>query len=108
VLPAPPGSRIGSRGSSSASGTGKAAARRITSATGSEPLTTWPDGRVSPGPSAFRSRSSTGSIASAAASLSICASWAKHDCTAPKPRIAPQGGLFEYTQVDSIRAFSTL
>ena len=29
-----------------------------------------------------------------AASLSICASAAKHVCTAPKPRIAPHGGLF--------------
>ena len=28
-----------------------------------------------------------------AASLSIWASWAKHACTAPKPLIAPQGGL---------------
>ena len=32
---------------------------------------------------------------SSAASLSICASCAKQLCTAPKPRIAPQGGLFE-------------
>ena len=38
VLPAPPGSRIGSRGSASGSGTGIAAAARITSATGSEPV----------------------------------------------------------------------
>jgi hypothetical protein len=36
VLPAPPGSRIGSRGSSSARRLGSAA-RRITSAIGSEP-----------------------------------------------------------------------
>ena len=42
---------------------------------------------------ALRSRSATGSISSAAASLSICASCAKHVCTAPKPRIAPHGGL---------------
>ena len=47
-----------------------------------------------PGASAFRSRSSTGSIPSAAASLSICASPAKQVWTAPKPRIAPHGGLF--------------
>jgi hypothetical protein len=39
-------------------------------------------------------RSSTGSISSAAASLSICASWAIATWTAPNPRIAPQGGLF--------------
>ena len=44
VLPAPPGSRIGSRGSSSGSGGGSAAARRITSATGSEPSIRWPVG----------------------------------------------------------------
>ena len=44
---------------------------------------------------------------SSAASLSICASAAKHACTAPKPRIAPQGGLFEYTQVPSISRLST-
>ena len=42
---------------------------------------------------AFLSRSSTGSIESAAASLSICPSCAKHTCTAPNPRIAPHGGL---------------
>ena len=42
---------------------------------------------------ALRTRSSTGSRPSAAASLSICDSYAKHACTAPKPRIAPHGGL---------------
>src|SRR5438132_1120909 len=92
VLPAPPGSRSGSRGSSSGRGGSSAAARRITSATGSEPSIRWPVGSTSPGASAFRSRSSTGSIPSATASLSICASPAKHVCTAPKPRIAPHGG----------------
>jgi hypothetical protein len=85
---------MASRGSASGSGTGSAAARRITSAVGSEPSIGCPVGRVSPGPSAFSSRSSTGSIASAAASLSIWASAAKQVCTAPKPRIAPHGGLF--------------
>ena len=40
VLPVPPGSRIGSRGSSSAGGGASAAHRRITSATGSVPVTT--------------------------------------------------------------------
>ena len=64
------------------------------SATGSEPVIFCPVGIRSPGASAFRSRSSTGSIPSAAASLSICASAAKQVCTAPKPRIAPHGGLF--------------
>ena len=40
--------------------------------------------------------------------MSICASCAKQAWTAPKPRIAPQGGLFVYTHVDSISALSTL
>ena len=52
-----------------------------------------PVGMTEPSASALRRRSSTGSSSSAAASLSICASWAKHVCTAPKPRIAPHGGL---------------
>jgi hypothetical protein len=43
----------------------------------------------------------------ACASLSICASAAKQVWTAPNPRIAPQGGLFVYTQVPSMSAFST-
>ena len=67
----------------------------------------WPVGSEPPGPSAFRRRSSTGSIPSSAASLSIWASCAKQLWTAPKPRIAPHGGLFVYTQVHSISAFST-
>ncbi len=94
VFPAPPGRRIGSRGSSSAGGGSSAAAAVITSATGSEPAIFCPVGSVSPGASAFRSRSSTGSSPSSAASLSIWASDAKHVCTAPNPRIAPQGRLF--------------
>ena len=108
VFPAPPGSRIAARGSSSCSGSRRAAQRRITSATGSAPVIVWPVGSVPPGPSAFSSRSSTGSISSARASLSICASAAKHVCTAPKPRIAPHGGLFVNTLVASISAFGTL
>ena len=79
----------------------------MTSATGSEPVIGWPVGRVSPVSSAFSRRSSTGSISSACASLSICASAAKQVCTAPKPRIAPHGGLFVKTLVVSIRAFGT-
>ena len=94
VLPAPPGSRIGSRGSGSGSGGTSAAAARITSAVGSEPSIRWPVGRTSPGASAFSSRSSIGSIPSFSASLSICASPAKQVWTAPNPRIAPHGGLF--------------
>ncbi len=107
VLPAPPGNLSGSRGSSSSAGTGSAAARRITSRVGSEPAITWPVGSVSPGSRAFSRRSSTGSMPSSAASLSICASAAKHVCTAPNPRIAPHGGLFVYTAVDSTSALST-
>ena len=107
VLPAPPGSRIASRGSSSISGTGSAAARRITSRVGNEPVRTCPVARTPPGSSAFRSRSSTGSMPSSAASLSICASAAKHACTEPNPRMAPHGGLFVYTQSPSIRMLST-
>ena len=65
----------------------------MTSATGSDPVMRWPVGRTSPGAIALRRRSSTGSMPSSAASRSICASEPKHVCTAPKPRIAPQGGL---------------
>src|SRR5919201_531671 len=108
VFPEPPGSRIGSRGSSSGSGSPSAAHRRITSATGSLPVITWPVGITSPDSSAFNNRSSIGSMSSAAASLSICASCAKQLCTAPNPRIAPHGGLFVYTHVLSTSAFSTL
>ena len=46
VLPAPPGSRSGSRGSSSGAGGRSAAARRITSRVGSDPVTTWPVGQA--------------------------------------------------------------
>ncbi len=68
----------------------------------------WPVGRVSPCASAFMIRSSTGSISSAAASLSICASAAKQVWTAPKPRIAPQGGLLVKTARHSMSALGTL
>ena len=44
---------------------------------------------------------------SASASLSICASCAKHDCTEPKPRMAPHGGLFVYMHSASMSAFGT-
>ena len=107
VLPEPPGRRKGSRGSFSGSGSGSSAARRITSATGSDPVICWPVGSVLPGPRALSRRSSTGSMSSASASLSICASCAKHACTAPNPRIAPHGGLFVYTHRLSISALST-
>ena len=67
--------------------------RVSSSATGAGQRTVAPVGSVEPVCIALRSRSSTGSISSAAASLSICASCAKHACTEPKPRIAPHGGL---------------
>ena len=60
VLPVPPGRRTGSRGSSSGSGGARSAQRRMTSATGSEPVISWPVGSVSPGLRALSSRSSTG------------------------------------------------
>ena len=46
-------------------------------------------------------------MSSAAASLSICDSYAKQDCTAPKPRIAPVGGLLVYEPTAWIRALGT-
>ena len=67
--------------------------RSSSSATGAGSPTRWPVGMRLSGPMALRIRRSTGSMSSAAASLSICASWAKATCTAPKPRIAPHGGL---------------
>ena len=107
VFPAPPGSRIASRGSGSGSGGSSAAARRITSRVGSDPVTTWPVASIPPGSSAFRSLSSTGSMSSSRASASIWASAAKQVCTAPKPRMAPHGGLFVYTARPSMRTLST-
>ena len=80
---------------------------RISSATGAVPVITWPVISRSPVVIALRSRSSTGSMPSAAASLSICASCAKHTCTAPKPRIAPHGGLLVRTAQPSTRALGT-
>src|SRR3989442_9883480 len=56
---------------------------------------------------ALRSRRSTGDSLSATASLSIWDSYAKQDCTAPNPRIAPVGGLFVYAPTACIRALGT-
>ena len=42
-----------------------------------------------------------------AARASICPSYAKHDWTAPKPRIAPAGGLLVYAPTAWMRAFGT-
>ena len=75
-------------------GTGTDAQASITSRTGALPCSTWPVGSTEPVRSAFRRRSSSGSIPSTAASLSIWASKANVTCGAPNPRIAPQGGLF--------------
>jgi hypothetical protein len=44
---------------------------------------------------------------SSAASRSICASCANATCTAPKPRIAPHGGLLVYATRAVMRAFGT-
>src|SRR5205823_2980787 len=105
VRPAPPGRPIAS--SNTTAGNGSAAHARITSATGKTPSIRWPVISSSPGPSALRSRSSTGSISHAAASLSICDSCAKHDCTTPNPRIAPHGGLLVRTAIARTCAFGT-
>jgi hypothetical protein len=73
---------------------GIARRRSSSSATGAGSGMSWPVIRRCPGAIALRIRSSTGSISSAAASLSIWDSCANAVCTAPKPRIAPHGGLF--------------
>ena len=62
---------------------------------------------TSPWASALCNRNDTGSMSSAVASLSICASWAKQVCTAPKPRMAPHGGLFVRMAKPSIAAMGT-
>src|SRR3989442_16006923 len=56
---------------------------------------------------ALRSRRSTGDSLSATASLSIWDSYAKQDCTAPKPRIAPVGGFLVYAPTAGMRALGT-
>ena len=74
-------------------GSGREVTLSSSSTTGAGEVIGAPVGMIVPSEAALRLRSSTGSISSAAASLSICASWAKQVCTAPKPRIAPHGGL---------------
>ncbi len=54
----------------------------------------WPVIVIDPARSALRSRSSSGSMPSAAASSSIAASWAIAAWGTPKPRNAPAGGPF--------------
>jgi hypothetical protein len=107
VFATPPGSSRWSGAPSAAGGSGMSRTRSSSSATGAGSGTTWPVGSVSPGAIALRIRSSSGSRSSAAASLSICASCANATWTAPKPRIAPQGGLFVYATNDVMRAFGT-
>ena len=93
VLPAPPGSRSGSRGSSSGAGRVSAAARRITS--GSAATRDDLAGRKEVARlERVEEPHSTGSISSSAASRSICASRREARLDRPGPRIAPQGGLF--------------
>ena len=74
-------------------GSGRALTLSSSSTTGAGQRIFAPVGIVPPSASALRRRSSTGSISSTAASLSICASCAKQVWTAPNPRIAPHGGL---------------
>ena len=107
VRPEPPGRfRRSSVGGNSAAGA--PAHWRMTSATGNVPVMTCPVISRSPGPRALRSRSSIGSMSKAAASLSICDSWPKQVCTAPKPRMAPHGGLLVRTASPTTWAAGTL
>ncbi len=68
---------------------------------------TCPVGACAPWVIALRQRSSTGSRPSAAASLSIWASWANAACTEPKPRMAPHGGLLVYAPYASTCTLGT-
>ena len=105
-MPTPPGIATGSSPEGGAA-SGSAAQRVMRFATGSLPSTVWLVTMLSPSRSALRVRSAIGSIRSAAASLSICASYAKHDCTAPNPRIAPVGGLLVYAPIAWMSALGT-
>src|SRR3954464_10540526 len=89
-------------------GRGRSRTRCTSSATGAGKSTTWPVTVVEPSLIALRIRTSAGSIPNAAASLSICDSYAYVGCTAPSPRMAPQGGLLVYTPQPSIFALGTL
>ncbi len=92
----------------SASGSGMETSSSMQAVVGSEVSIVWPlVGIESPDSSALRLRSSTGSKPSSPASRSICASAAKHDCTVPKPRIAPHGGLLVRTAMPSTLTLST-
>ena len=105
VRPAPPGRS--SQPSPLGGGSGWSTAARMHAATGTAPVSRCPVGSTSPTSRALRTRSSTGSMPSRAASLSICDSWPKHTWTAPKPRMAPQGGLLVRTTVASTKALGT-
>ena len=108
VRPAPPGNERTSGLPESGCGNGSAAVSRMHRSTGATLSITCPVINLSPVRMAFFSRISTGSNPQAAASLSICDSWAKQACTTPKPRIAPQGGLLLRTAKPSTVAISHL
>src|SRR5215207_6058316 len=103
----PPGSSRGSGASGGGGGSGADRTRRSSSATGAALSTTWPLAATEPSASALRVRASTGSSPTAAANLSICDSYAKQTWTAPKPRIAPQGGLLVKTARQSRSTLGT-
>ena len=94
VLPAPPGSRTARAGAAPAPAGAGRGTRRITSATGNEPVTSCPVGSVPPGRERIQQPQLDRVDVERLGELSICASAAKQVCTAPKPRIAPHGGLF--------------
>ena len=93
VLDTPPGIVRRSSSSVRSDGSGIACSRCTSSATGAALSTSCPVGAREPSEKPLRTRISTGSTPTAAASLSMTASIAKAVCTEPKPRIAPQGGL---------------
>src|SRR5699024_7455567 len=107
VLETPPGSCRRSSSSGRSAGSGLSATRRTSSATGAAESTRCPVGSTVPSSIALRARTSTGCRPHASASLSNCDSYANPACTAPNPRIAPQGGLLVTTPHQSILAFGT-
>ena len=94
VFPAPPGRRIASRGSSSGSGSGMRGRAPDDLARRERARHDLPGRERAARLERVQEPQLDGSMPSSAASRSICASAAKHVCTAPKPRIAPHGGLF--------------
>ena len=94
VRPDPPGSKSSCASTGNAGGKGSASVSRMHRSTGATLSRICPVIRVSPVRIAFSSRTATGDMPAASAILSIWPSCAKHACTTPKPRMAPQGGLF--------------